>query len=74
MNHVLSTHLFNHQWQPDALTVEKGFSPDTLKLLESRGHKVELSTSVARVEAIVIDQGWLQGGADSRGYGKVEGY
>jgi gamma-glutamyltranspeptidase / glutathione hydrolase len=65
---------FHHQWQPDALTVEKGFSPDTLKLLESRGHKVELSTSVARVEAIVIDQGWLQGGADGRGYGKVEGY
>jgi gamma-glutamyltranspeptidase len=28
---------FHHQWLPDELRVEKGFSPDTLKLLESKG-------------------------------------
>lgn len=65
---------FHHQWQPDVLTIEKGFSPDTLRILESLGHKVESSNSVARIEAIVIDKGLLQGGADGRGYGKAEGY
>ncbi|MGC6745726.1 gamma-glutamyltransferase [Escherichia coli] len=27
---------FHHQWLPDELRVEKGFSPDTLKLLEAK--------------------------------------
>ena len=65
---------FHHQWQPDVITIEKGFSPDTVKILQSLGHKVESSNSVARIEAIVIDKGLLQGGADGRGYGKAEGY
>jgi gamma-glutamyltranspeptidase/glutathione hydrolase len=65
---------FHHQWQPDVITIERGFSPDSIKILESLGHKVELSNSVARIEAIVADKGWLQGGADGRGYGKAEGY
>ena len=65
---------FHHQWQPDVITIERGFSPDTVKILESLGHKVESSNSVARIEAIVIDKGLLQGGADGRGYGKAEGY
>src|SRR3954454_7056084 len=65
---------FHHQWQPDAITLERGFSPDSIQILESMGHKVELSTSVARIEAIVNDKGLLQGGADGRGYGKAEGY
>jgi len=66
---------FHHQWQPDAITLEqRGFSPDTIKILESLGHKVESSASVARIEAIVNDRGLLQGGADGRGYGKAEGY
>ena len=65
---------FHHQWQPDVLAIEKGFSPDTVRILESLGHKVESTTSVARIEAIVIDNGLLQGGADGRGYGKAEGY
>lgn len=33
---------FHHQWLPDELRVEKGFSPDTLKLLEQKGQKVAL--------------------------------
>ena len=65
---------FHHQWQPDVLAIEKGFSPDTVRILESLGHKVESTNSVARIEAIVIDNGLLQGGADGRGYGKAEGY
>ena len=32
---------FHHQWKPDMITMERGFSPDTIRLLEQRGHKVE---------------------------------
>ena len=65
---------FHHQWMPDKITIERGFSPDTIKLLQARGHTIETINSVARIFAIVIDNGWLQGAADGRSYGKAEGY
>jgi gamma-glutamyltranspeptidase/glutathione hydrolase len=65
---------FHHQWKPDTITMERGFSPDTIRLLEQRGHKVDVTSAVARVFAIVVDGGWLQGGADGRSYGKSEGF
>ncbi|HTW66222.1 MAG TPA: gamma-glutamyltransferase [Bryobacteraceae bacterium] len=69
---------FHHQWMPDVLYVEKGISPDTIALLRAMGHKVSplegSSPVVARVEAILNDDGWLQGASDPRGKGKAEGY
>jgi gamma-glutamyltranspeptidase/glutathione hydrolase len=66
---------FHHQWQPDAITIESGFSPDTVALLRSRGHKVETSPSVARIFAIVVQpDSWLSGAADGRSYGKAAGH
>jgi gamma-glutamyltranspeptidase / glutathione hydrolase len=69
---------FHHQWKPDKLYVEKGVSPDTIALLKSMGHDVESSEAtavvIARVEAILSDNGWLQGGSDGRGSGKAAGY
>jgi gamma-glutamyltranspeptidase/glutathione hydrolase len=66
---------FHHQWRPDVITIEPGFSPDTIRLLEQRGHKAETSTSVARIFAIVVQpDGWLSGASDGRSYGKAEGY
>jgi gamma-glutamyltranspeptidase/glutathione hydrolase len=65
---------FHHQWNPDHLTMEAGFSPDTIKLLEGRGHRVEKAGSVARIFAIVSENGWFAGAADGRSYGKAEGY
>ncbi len=67
---------FHHQWQPDRLSLEKGFSPDTIALLKARGHTIdESSGSVSSVvEMIVNDQGWLQGAADGRRPGKAAGY
>ena len=64
---------FHHQWMPDKITMERGFSPDTIGCLKQRGHTVETASAVARVFAIVVDDGWLQGGADGRSYGKAEG-
>ena len=66
---------FHHQWMPDMITLEGGFSPDTIRLLEARGHKVQTSSSVARIFAIVVQQdGWLAGAEDGRSYGKAAGY
>ncbi|MBC7925642.1 MAG: gamma-glutamyltransferase [Bryobacteraceae bacterium] len=66
---------FHHQWKPDVITLERGFSPDTLRLLQGMGHKVETTASVARIFAIIVQRdGWLSGAADGRGYGKASGY
>jgi gamma-glutamyltranspeptidase/glutathione hydrolase len=67
---------FHHQWMPDKLSLERGISPDTVQLLKARGHEVDYSPGVvlARVEAILVDGGWLQGASDGRGAGKAAGY
>lgn len=67
---------FHHQWEPDKLYMEGGFSPDTVALLKGRGYDVDYSPAVvvARVEAILFANGWLQGGSDGRGTGKADGY
>lgn len=64
----------HHQWQPDKLYLERGISLDTAALLRARGYTVEQTENVGRVEAIVSDNGWLQGGSDGRGSGKAAGY
>jgi gamma-glutamyltranspeptidase/glutathione hydrolase len=65
---------FHHQWRPDRITMERGFSPDTIDLLKRRGHTVETTNSVARIFAIVVDGDWLTGAADGRSYGKAAGF
>jgi gamma-glutamyltranspeptidase / glutathione hydrolase len=69
---------FHHQWMPDVLYVEKGISPDTVRILRDIGHQVSPLEStggvVARVEAILNEGGLLQGAADGRGNAKAEGY
>ena len=56
----------HHQWKPDQLGVERGVSPDTIALLKKAGYNIEEAKPVvvARVEAILLSDGWLQGGHD----------
>jgi gamma-glutamyltranspeptidase/glutathione hydrolase len=65
---------FHHQWKPDTLSMEEGFSPDTIALLARRGHSTAPIPGVALVEAILVKDGWLEGATDPRGHGKVAGY
>ena len=65
---------FHHQWLPDKLYVERGFSPDTVRLLEARGHTVENARSIGEVAAILAGSAWLEGAADSRSEGQAAGY
>lgn len=48
---------FHHQWLPDELRVEKGFSPDTLKLLEQKGQKVALKEAMGSTQSIMVE--WM---------------
>lgn len=57
-----------HQDGPEgALQIEPGFSVDTARLLEGRGHDVRRRTTIGSVQSIVISpQGHLEAAADPR--------
>lgn len=48
------------------LEYEPGFSPDTLKLLQNKGHKLKPGATMGSTQSIAIDHGVYQGAADSR--------
>ena len=59
---------FHHQWLPDMVYLEKGFSPDTIKLLQQMGHKVTVEDYWSDGECIAIDpaSGERLGATDER--------
>ena len=61
-----ATPRFHHQWTPDELRVEKGFSVDTLALLQQWGHKVAVKPAMGRTQSIEIRDGKLLGASDPR--------
>jgi len=65
---------FHHQWLPDELRMENGYSPDTVALLEKRGYTVRRTNSQGEVAAIRFGNGWLEGAADPRTEGAAEGH
>lgn len=65
---------FHHQWMPDKLFLEPGFSPDTEALLRAKGHTLERVNSMCEISAILVEGGWLQGAADPRVEGNALGY
>jgi gamma-glutamyltranspeptidase/glutathione hydrolase len=65
---------FHHQWMPDELRMEPGYSPDTVALLEKRGYTVKPGSAQGEVAAIGFNNGWLEGAPDPRTEGTAEGY
>jgi gamma-glutamyltranspeptidase/glutathione hydrolase len=67
---------FHHQWQPDHLEVEDRISPDTLNILRTKGHKIEMKHLWGDGECIEIDSktGERMGASDGRNNGKAVGY
>jgi gamma-glutamyltranspeptidase/glutathione hydrolase len=66
----------HHQWQPDALVVERAIAEDVLAGLRERGHRVEVSRenwSSAQALAYRADSGWFSGGSDPRSDGLALG-
>ncbi|QXD23906.1 gamma-glutamyltransferase family protein [Opitutia bacterium ISCC 51] len=59
----------HHQWLPDQLNYEtQGFSPDTLRELEKRGHTLNERTNQGSAEVIIYNReaDLLEGGVDRR--------
>ncbi|MFT3778768.1 MAG: gamma-glutamyltransferase [Ottowia sp.] len=70
-----STVRFHHQWTPDELRVEKGFSPDTLNLLRQKGQNVAVKPSMGRTQTIQVQGKELWGYSDPRNPdGRTVGY
>ncbi|WP_048767350.1 gamma-glutamyltransferase [Oligella urethralis] len=61
-----NTPRFHHQWLPDELRLELGFSPDTVQLLEDAGYKVSIKPSMGRTQTIQIIDGTMYGYSDPR--------
>lgn len=56
----------HHQWLPDELRVEEGISPDTIKLLQDKGHKVVTKAPMGRIQIIQADDSGFYGYSDPR--------
>ena len=57
----------HHQWYPDKLLVEAGYGPDTIRLLEKRGHTVDVQGSVATsLQTVAYREGLFRGASDPR--------
>lgn len=68
---------FHHQWLPDEIRIERvGISPDTIKLLEGKGHAIRKSGYWGDAECIMIDPGTGErlGATDYRNNGKAAGF
>ena len=57
----------HHQWFPDVLQLEFGFSPDTVNLLRERGHEVQDSRfSMGSLQSVAWKDGMFRGASDTR--------
>ncbi len=67
----------HHQWFPRILYFEKyGLSPDTRRVLESKGHRLVERSPMCNAQIIVVDPetGMRQGASDPRGMGQASGF
>jgi gamma-glutamyltranspeptidase/glutathione hydrolase len=57
----------HHQWLPDELRIEEGVSPDTIGLLEAKGHVVRVQEVMGSTQSILRrEDGILFGASDPR--------
>ena len=64
---AMSVPRMHHQWMPDQIRLEKGFSPDTIKLLQGMGHDVRILPAMGSLQTVKIDDaGQFWGASDPR--------
>ena len=57
----------HHQWYPDLLQLESGFSPDTIRILEARGHTIAAAQwSMGSLQTVAWKDGVFRGSSDPR--------
>src|SRR6266436_1702214 len=67
---------FHNPWLPDQIPVEDRLSPDTMNVLRSKGHKLDVEHFWGDGECIMVDPktGESLGASDGRNNGKAVGY
>jgi len=66
---------FHHQWLPDTLDIERGFSKAVSDSLQAMGYKIVQRSGIGRTEVIrVLPDGKFESVADNRGEDDAEGY
>lgn len=66
---------FHHQWLPDKFFIEEhGIDPSTSSALQKLGHKIEWKAPWSNANAIIVQDGKLQGAIDPRGEGLALGF
>ena len=68
MNIAEATHAprIHHQWLPDELRIEEGLSPDTIALLEQKGHAIAVGAAMGSTQSIMVTEDGLFGSSDPR--------
>lgn len=66
---------FHHQWLPDEVFIEKGFSNTAANSLSAMGYKLSQRGQIGRTEVIkVLPNGLFEAVADNRGDDSAEGW
>lgn len=68
MNIAEATHAprIHDQWTPDEIRVESTLNPDTVKLLEEKGHTVKRKSAMGSTQSIMVTPEGLYGSSDPR--------
>jgi gamma-glutamyltranspeptidase/glutathione hydrolase len=61
----------HHQWLPDEVVAESGISPDVIRALETRGHKLVQGRVATSANSIAVTPRGLVGAADGRTRGAL---
>ncbi len=63
---ALSMPRVHHQWMPDYIRIERGISPDTIRLLKEKGHEVRVMQTMGRVQTVQRQGDVFFGASDPR--------
>ncbi len=71
LNAAEATHAprMHHQWYPDTVFLEHGFSRDTIRLLEQRGHPIRHTAAMGSTQTVLLRDGRFFGASDPRRQG-----
>ncbi|TWT18830.1 gamma-glutamyltransferase [Luteimonas wenzhouensis] len=63
---TMAPRVHQHMSGEGALQVERGLSPDTLRLLQQRGHRIVQDETIGSTQSLLIERDRVEGAADPR--------
>jgi gamma-glutamyltranspeptidase/glutathione hydrolase len=61
----------HHQWWPDEISAEQGLTPETMRSLQERGHKLVQARPSGSANSIMVTPQGIVGAADPRTRGAL---